>query len=210
MIFPWSSSTRLTRPARLWGTLGRIVRKAAPAPTSSATRVSSSTSRESVSTEPRLPVFSAELVKHFQNKTKDNDNTLPAEGPLAVILDNVPSETSQKPAPLCPVGKSAPQMKVGKTTFPNIISILHPIVLSCSIFAKIYLSSAQSFRKGLQVCLRPGDQGSGRKPSRRLHQTSRWSWDRGTRRGVVLPWEPPGKWFVWINAGFLSHWHLKH
>jgi len=34
-----------------------------------------------------------------------------AEGPLAVILDNVPSETSQKPAPLCPVGKSAPQMK---------------------------------------------------------------------------------------------------
>ena len=97
------------------------MRKAAPAPTSSATRVSSSTSRESASTEPRLPVFSAELVKHFQNKTKDfdsedNDNTLPAEGPLAVILDNVPSETSQKPAPLCPVGKSAPQMKVGKTT----------------------------------------------------------------------------------------------
>ena len=29
-----------------------------------------------------------------------------------MILDNVPSETSQKPAPLCPVGKSAPQMKV--------------------------------------------------------------------------------------------------
>merc|ERR1712158_244392 len=34
-----------------------------------------------------------------------------AEGPLAVILDSVPSGTSQKPAPLCPVGKSAPQMK---------------------------------------------------------------------------------------------------
>jgi len=32
-------------------------------------------------------------------------------GPLAVTLDAQPSETSQKPAPLCPVGKSASQMK---------------------------------------------------------------------------------------------------
>jgi len=32
-------------------------------------------------------------------------------GPLAVVLDDVPSETSQKVAPVCPIGRSSDQMK---------------------------------------------------------------------------------------------------
>ena len=63
--------TRLTPPTgRLWGTHGRTARRAAPAPTLSATRASSSTLRESASTEPRLLGFSAGLVIFVQSKMK--------------------------------------------------------------------------------------------------------------------------------------------
>ena len=58
---------RWTRPARWWGTRGRTARRAALAPTSSATRASSSTSRASASTEPKLQESSAELVTPAQN-----------------------------------------------------------------------------------------------------------------------------------------------
>ena len=58
---------RSTRPARWWGTHGRTARRVALAPTSSATRASSSTSRASASTEPKLQESSAELVTPAQN-----------------------------------------------------------------------------------------------------------------------------------------------
>ena len=46
-----------------------------------------------------------------------------------MILDNVPSETSQKPAPLCPVGKSAPQMKVRDLKMADVVCCIFFLVL---------------------------------------------------------------------------------
>ena len=46
-----------------------------------------------------------------------------------MILDNVPSETSQKPAPLCPVGKSAPQMKVRDLKMADVVCCISFLVL---------------------------------------------------------------------------------
>ena len=90
-----------------------------------------------------------------------------------MILDNVPSETSQKPAPLCPVGKSAPQMKVLHLKMSHVVCCFNNLTIKSNtfkVYCLVFLSQLKTSEPGLQVRLRPGDKGPGRQPAGRLVQ----------------------------------------
>ena len=73
-------------------------------------------------------------------------------GPLAAVLDDIPSETSQRPAPVCPVGEVVP-LTMQRVIVPPVFieSTVAPCLYLAVNAADLFLSNTTAKRTRAQL-----------------------------------------------------------